>query len=514
MTPATARTLHELLIEAAELSPRSIAVIDVDPHGEPLARSYAELLTRTEDFAAVLGKSGLGAGDRVVVDAVNGAATVAMLMACSMVGAAFIPLSPEVPDDRARQIVELAAPHGYASLDGIDRLGRLTDRTDLGVVCYDWDAEPVVLQRSAAPRQHADPAGDPLGYLIFTSGSTGVPKGVAMPQRATAAFFSATRGMLDPADRVASTAPLQFDFCLLDIGMCLANRATLVAMPRDRLRWPRQLVELLAATGGTRVHAVPSVWRSLLRRQPELLAGLPPLNTVLYTGEPFPPDELALLRQASGARVVNCYGPTECMACSFTDVTDFVGTSATGMPVDGAYPGARIGIVDEDGKPVDEPGRPGQVRFSGPSVFAGYWTPSGRLRSPEAVERPAGEPASLLTGDYGHYGPDGRLYFDGRRDRQVKVSGNRVELAEIEATLTRVAGVDEARVVADTEAGTVTLAAFVAGPAAVEADCLRECADRLPHYMRPTRLICLPRLPKTASGKVDQQRLIQEAAQL
>jgi acyl-CoA synthetase (AMP-forming)/AMP-acid ligase II len=497
-----------------------VAVVEIGATGEPVARTYGELLGRTELFAAALADCGLGRADRIVVDAVNGAAAIAMLMACSMVGAAFVPLTPEVPDERARQIVGLARPHGYVHLTDTGRIDRLTSREDIGVVAFSWDgSDPAPVRRAAADRVETSPGGDPIAYLIFTSGSTGVPKGVAMSQRATSAFFDAIRGLLRPTDRVASTAPLQFDFSLLDIGACLANRSAIVPIPRTLLRWPRQFVGTLAATGSTRVHAVPSVWRPLLRREPHLLADLPPLDAVMFSGESFPPGELAVLHEALPAtRVVNCYGPTECMACSFTDVTGFADGSTAGLPIDGAYPGSSLGIIDDDGVPIDEPGRSGQIRFVGPSVFAGYWTPEGTLCRPPSVRRPAAGPPSLLTGDYAHLGHDGRLYFDGRRDRQVKVAGNRVELVEIEATLSRVPGVDEARIVVETHDGSVSLVAFVAGPAgdgdARAEACRQLCVDRLPQYMRPAKVVHLPYLPKSANGKVDQHRLVQEAAQL
>jgi len=537
--PGSSPALHQLLVDAARLAPESIAVLDLDQAGQPMARSYRQLLARTERFATALTDAGLRPADRVIVDAVNCATGIAMLMACSMVGVTFIPLSPEVPDQRAGQIVRLSRPQGYLQLPGTGRLDRLAEAAELPMtelaiaelaiaeLEFDWAAEPI-LHRTVPGRSSQGRSSQPAGwlaadiaYLIFTSGSTGEPKGVAMSQQATSAFFAGTRGLLRASDRVASTAPLQFDFCLLDIGACLANRCTIVPIPRDRLRWPRQLVSMLRATDSTRVHAVPSAWRPLLRRQPELLATLPPLAAVMYTGEPFPPAELAdLRRHLPDTRVINCYGPTECMACSFTDVTDFVDGSRTGMPVDGSYPGSTLCIVDEQGRRIEEPDRPGQLRFTGPSVFTGYWSPDAELHRPSTVHRPAGEQPSLLTGDYAHYGPDRRLYLDGRRDRQVKVAGNRVELAEIEATLSAVPGVEEARIVVQHRDDAVRLIAFVAGPTAGKGKqdrvraCQRRSVARLPHYMRPARVIELGQLPKNASGKVDQQELAQLAARL
>lgn len=512
--------VHHLLVEAAREAAAAVAVVDITETGSPVERTYRDLLDRTERFASALAECGVSRGDRVVMDAVNSAAAIAMLMACSMRGAAFVPLTHEVPDERARQIVALSRPHTYVHLPVTGRLSRLTSRTGIGAVEFSWDGCKIIASHAEPSREafqltESQPERE-LAYLIFTSGSTGSPKGAAMSQQAISAFFRATRGVLRPTDRVASTAPLHFDFCLLDIGTCLANRCAIVTVPRDSVRWPRRLVAALSAGECTRVHAVPSVWRPLLRRQPQLLADLPPLDAVMFSGEVFPPKELAILHRAlPDTRLVNCYGPTECMACSFTDVTPHVGDPQAEWLIDNAYPGSSLALVTDDGARISEPGHQGQIRFTGPSVFDGYWSADGTALQPPTVRRPASGSPSLLTGDYGHLGEDGRIRFDGRKDRQVKVAGNRVELREIEATLLQVDGIDEVRVVADSSAGLVSLVAFLSGPDddqhAREQACRQACAAELPSYMHPERLVHLPRLPMTANGKVDQQRLVREA---
>lgn len=510
--------LDRLLHDAAERTPAAPAVIELDAHGQPVSCSYADLLTRTQAFAAALCRAGVRPGDRVVVDAPNTANTIAMLLACSTTGASFVPLTDEIPNARARQVIAACAPQVYTHPAGSGRLHQLTERPNqISTVAFGVDGCTV---RAGNDREPTPPlaGADGLAYVIFTSGSTGVPKGVAMPQQASYAFFAATRGLLSAGDRVASTAPLHFDFCLLDIGVCLANGAAIVPVRRDWLRWPRRFVATLRGAECTRVHAVPSVWRPLVRRQPELLRELPPLDAIMYTGEPFPADELAILHEAlPNTRIVNCYGPTECMACSFTDVTPFAdGTGGETAPIDGTYPGSILEIVDERGRVLSTSGASGQLRFTGPSIFAGYWESGAGVRPPESVYERAGSQRSLLTGDFARRGTDGRLRFEGRRDRQVKIAGNRVELSEIESVLGHVSGIEEARVIPLYDGTLTTLVAYVAGPAAdpraQEAACRQACLDRLPPYMRPVRVLLRTELPKGPNGKVDQSRLIHEAA--
>jgi acyl-coenzyme A synthetase/AMP-(fatty) acid ligase len=298
--------------------------------------------------------------------------------------------------------------------------------------------------------------------------------------------------------------------------MCLANRAAIVPVPRSELRWPRRLVATLRDARITRVHAVPSVWRPLLRHEPSRLENLTGLTAIMYSGEPFPGPELAALRSAlPRARLINCYGPTECMACSFTDITDSVDRGEATLPIDGAYPGSSIAIVDEQGRPIERPGQPGEIQFRGPSVFAGYWS-TGSARAPAAgVGVDADGGPTLLTGDFAHWGTDRRLYLEGRRDRQVKVDGNRVELTEIEKTLGSIDGVEQVRVIAVAEEGRIRLTAFVAArdpDGEREAACRHRCGERLPSYMQPSRIVQLRHLPLTTNGKVDQALLVQLAA--
>ena len=188
---------------------------------------------------------------------------------------------------------------------------------------------------------------------------------------------------------MATTSALQFDFCLLDVGLALASGATLIPVPREMLRWPRRLLRFLKESGATQVDGVPSIWRGALRHEPEMVAALTGVRGVLYSGEPFPLAELRLLNELlPQARVTNCFGPTEAMAFSFTELPNPLPPDLDQLPIGFAYPGGEMLLIDEAGRPVDEPGVIGEIHMRGPSLFSGYWSdPEATARSRAGPDR-------------------------------------------------------------------------------------------------------------------------------
>jgi acyl-coenzyme A synthetase/AMP-(fatty) acid ligase len=354
--------------------------------------------------------------------------------------------------------------------------------------------------------------------MIFTSGTTGRPKGVVMSHRGVLAFY---HGMLDvgivtSADRICTTSPLQFDFSLLDIGLALGSGATLIPVPREVLHWPRRLLRFLADTGTTQVNGVPSIWRSMLRHEPARLAELNgQVRGVLFAGEAFLLPELRRLQGLlPQARIVNCFGWTESIAASFTDVPNPLPDDTDVLSVGFAYRGAEMMLLDQTtGSPVKEPGVVGEIYMRGPSLFTGYWDDDEATTAalvPDPFEPRSGQRV-YRSGDLAYRGEEGELYFVGRADFQVQILGNRVELSEIERRLLEFPGVAEATVLVRPRDAGPELAAFVvlaAGVAAIdEGEVARFCQETLPAYMVPKRVFPLDEIPLTANGKTDRQAL-------
>lgn len=505
--------LYRLLMAPLAGNPDHAAVVEADEDGTLHETSYRGLDERVRRYAAVLDGLGLDVGDRVVIEADTSASAVAMLLACARLGLPFVPVSPQTPDTRLRTILRSVGPALHARADGL--AGRDLPEA-AGTARFGPDG--LVVERAPEPavrRRRAVLATD-TAYIVFTSGSTGRPKGVVMSHRAIVTFLRAMRhdGLAGPGDRIATTSPLQFDFALFGIGVALSSGGTLVPVPRTQLDSPRRMVGFLRAAGVTQVHGVPSLWRPVLRHDPDLLYGLVRLRTVVFAGEEFPLPELRRLQETlPGARLVNGYGATESMAASFTDVPDPLPAGQDRLSIGHAHSGAEMTLVDERGGVVTRPGGTGEIYLRSPSLFTGYWNDpdaTAAVLVPDPVEPRHGQKV-LRTGDLARLGADGELYFLGRSDYQVQIRGNRVELGEIEATLTRLPAVTAAAATLVPRAGNpVLLAAVVVDhpeSGLDEAAALAFCARELPAYMVPRAIRTLPALPLTEHGKVDRAEL-------
>ncbi|MFR9800516.1 AMP-binding protein [Streptomyces sp. MS06] len=506
--------MHDFMLAWARVTPDGPAVVEEGADGEPAVLTYRQLEQRVHDYVSVLDGLGLDHEDRVILDSDTSASAIAMFLACSVLSLTFVPVSPETPRRRLLTIVETTRPALYVQAADGQRTGLPED-----VGTGRFGPEGLVVERPPLPRvrHRREPVGTDTAYIIFTSGTTGRPKGVVMSHRGVVSFY---RGMLQHAivgnhDRVATTSPLQFDFSLLDIGLALGSGAAVVPVPRDTLRWPRRFVRFLQDMEVTQVDGVPSIWRSALRHEADGLAALRKLRGVLFCGEDFPFPELRRLQHLlPQARLVNCYGATESMACSFTDVPNPLPDGQEKLSIGFAHPGAEMTLVDESGRVVTEPGVQGEIHLRTPALFTGYWDDpeaTRRARVPDPLNPRSGQPV-LRTGDLAYRGEGGEMYFCGRVDSQVQIRGNRVEIGEVERRVLEYPGITAAAVlVVQRPDREPVLAAFVAmapgetAPKGTELSAF--CAQTLPAYMAPKELHVMDEWPVTAHGKTDRAAL-------
>jgi acyl carrier protein len=261
---------------------------------------------------------------------------------------------------------------------------------------------------------------------------------------------------------------------------------------------------------------LPSLYDVILELVPA--DRLATLRAVIVAGEAVPAG-LASRHRAlvPNAELFNEYGPTEgCVWCSVADIHQLEADAAA--PIGRPIPGAEIRLLTTDLRPAPI-GVLGEIWIGGRGVAAGYHgqpEDTDRVfRSPTATGR-----RMYRSGDLGRYLSDGTIDFLGRRDRQVKIRGHRIETAEIEEVLKRHPAVREAAVLAIPASGAaddpsttsrLALAAFVATSSSDDAivpDELREHVHgRLPAYMTPASVTVVDEIPRLPNGKVDQAAL-------
>ncbi len=501
--------LHEVILRHTVTLPDVVAIL----HGER-RWSYRELRARTEELAAELRRAGAGLEDRILIVAETTPDAIALMTACSVVGAVFTVISPTQPAARIQSIAGELAPTCVLVVSDVEpaslpipaRRLEAASRLDLTGITF----------CGAGNRQRR--IATDLAYILFTSGSTGRPKGIAMSHLAAVAFL---RGLIDSyeisvADRYATTSPLQFDYALLDIGLCLGSGGTLVIPNMAYIRRPALMVLELSALQVKHFSGVPTLWKLMLHHASDEIATLSSLRRIVFAGEHFPPDLIeALYRLLPGVRIFNIYGQSESIACSFTFLPSPLPPALKHLPVGRGHPEVEMLLIDDSGALVTAPGVAGELVLRGEILFSGYWSNpeetqrklTGHPLRPELPER------VFRTGDICYTDADGTFYFIGRTDNQIKVNGNRVELEDVEMALARHAEVAEACVVAISDNERTVLRAFVVGrsqrPAEELAGSLRDhLCGLLPSYMRPKHIHVVERIPLTANGKSDRRALV------
>ncbi|WP_109509636.1 amino acid adenylation domain-containing protein [Nocardioides speluncae] len=450
---------------------------------EALAAKAGGVAERVADLA--------GPGSDGVVGLVldHGAEMVAGMLGTLASGRAYAPLDPTYPAQRLGQMIERAGIEVLLCSDGVDLPPEIQDRCRVQRL----GAVPVADYRptDVAP---TDPA-----YALFTSGSTGRPKGV-LHTHATVLHGLGnhrTNFALTAADRTSVLTSFSFDMSVTDLYSALLTGAA--ACPHDiRAHGVAGLAQVLAATGVTVYHSTPTVFRLLVSTLGERV--LETVRAVVLGGEPVTGADLAAAAAhlAPGSVFVNGYGATE---ASFV-VQDHLRLDGPVAATPGALPvGRPLAGYDIE---LDRAGADGV----GEVIVVSEHLARGYVGDPEeTAARFSPDGRRYRTGDLARWLPDGRLALHGRADDQLKVRGNRLEPAEVEAVLEQHPGVRHAVVCLDDPTGRL-LGLVQPDPAAAAPDpaALRDwVGERLPAFAVPDLVHLLPELPLTSTGKLDRR---------
>ncbi len=343
---------------------------------------------------------------------------------------AYLPLTPDYPDERLRHMIGDARVRVVVAQDAL--LDRLSELVPAGTTIVPLGAVPSPTAATGTATAGLRP--DHLAYVIYTSGSTGKPKGVMIEHRSIVSQMRWLRATyrLDGTVILQKT-PMSFDAAQWEI-LAPACGATVVAGTPGMHRDPEQIIEAIRRYGVTTLQCVPTLLRALI--DTEELSTCLSLRQVFTGGEALSTALAAsCLATLPDCELVNLYGPTECTINSSSFPVDPVAvddsqpTVSIGRPVDGTD----YRILRPDGTPVGI-GEVGELHIGGVQVARGY------LHQPDlTAERFVTDPATgarlFRTGDLAAWNADGTVQFVGRADNQVKLRGFRIELDEIRLTV-------------------------------------------------------------------------------
>jgi acyl-CoA ligase (AMP-forming) (exosortase A-associated) len=511
--------VHDLIFQAARRTPAAEALV----HG-PHRLTYAALAEAVTRAAGALLDCGAGRRERVAVYLEKRVENVVAMFGAACAGAVFVPVNPLLKPEQLAYI--LADCHVRVLVTSPERLALLGAvlpqcpalRTIIvtgaaaglaapdGVALVGWEQ---ALAAAGTLPAHATIDAD-MAAILYTSGSTGKPKGVVLSHRNLVAGARSVAAYLEntAADRILAVLPLSFDYGLSQLTTAFHAGAAVVLM---NYLFPRDIVKAVAEERITGLAAVPPLWIQLVQQQ------WPAQSTLRYltnSGGAMPRTTLQSLRAAlPDASVFLMYGLTEAFRSTYLPPSEL---DARPDSIGRAIPNAEVMVVRADGTPCDA-NEPGELVHRGALVSLGYWNDAAKTA--ERFRAAPGQDAALplaelavWSGDTVRRDDDGFLYFIGRSDDMIKVSGYRVSPTEVEEVLhaTRLAAEVAAFGVPHPALGQaiVVIAVAPAGGALTPALLAKECQRRLPGYMVPSHIaVQADALPRNPNGKIDRKLL-------
>ena len=504
--------LAKAVWQHSQKTPDAVAIVY---QGQSL--SYAQFADRARRVAQRLAQSPDGSNRankpiKVGVLASRGMdAAVAILGAC-WAGAAFVPMGLKLPPDK---ILAIMAACEFSALI-VDNEGDKLLTDEVLAACptlvirvgpeawTDVLADPLAFHFQEPAPMNADD----LAYVIFTSGTTGAPKGVMIAAGSVRNYIQtvAQKLNLQSTDRALETCEITFDVSVHNMFATWQVGATVFILPANLVM---NAVKFAQAEQLTVWNSVPSLVGLLQQIKVLAPGGLPALRLSVFGGEALPQSAARQWQEvAPNSAIVNLYGPTEatvfCLVKVFAPnapITSGRGFVSIGSPLGGC----EAMVVDAAGKELPD-GTPGELVIGGVQLAQGY------LGAPElsAKKFPVfNEKRWYLTGDSAIRDAAGEFHFLGRMDNQIKVSGYRIELEEIDIALRLVSGRDLVGAVAWPIVDGVVkgIVGFIAGAAMDDAELISGLKQALQPYMVPQRVIALAHMPLNASGKVDRKAL-------
>ncbi len=493
-----------MLEAAARKFPDHIAL--EDNNGE---LTYTQLRAEARSVATALLRMGVKRGQPVAVYLPKSNASVVSFYAALYCGVPYSPLDFTAPAERIRRTLDnLQPPVLITDEEGRSKLADLSlescvvvDYVNLAVEAEDETA----VNTAMIDTIDTDPA-----YIMYTSGSTGVPKGVVIPHR----------GVLDYAEYIADTYSItnetvmglqsgfHFDNSVFDLYASVLKGAKVLIIPEILFMYPIKLMEFVKEKQVTCVFWVPTVMNSVANCGVLETMELPDLKTVVFAGEVMPNRQLNMWRKAlPDCLYSNLYGPTEITVDCTCYMVDREFADNDPLPIGYERHNMRVLILRDDGTEASV-GETGELCVIGSQLALGYWN------APEETAKAfTANPLNKAfyeelyhTGDLAYKEADGLIQYVGRKDSQIKLRGNRIEMGDIENAARTIAGLTNACAVFDAPNEQIVL--FVETKEKLNKRMVNlELGKQIPKYMLPGKVVCMEEFPLNANRKIDRVAL-------
>ncbi|USD27189.1 amino acid adenylation domain-containing protein [Pseudoalteromonas sp. SCSIO 43201] len=469
-----------------------IAIVD-----QSGAYSYQMLQALVKQYSALIQTQSLEANCFIGVYCHRSVHMVAAMLAILHSGHAYLPLDPNYPTARIAHMV-----------DDSDTQLILCDPVLLEH-CQSFDVTVQCLQANFDVNTEKNlPAvgitANSLAYIIYTSGSTGKPKGVTISHFALRNFLYAMQETfaLDEHTSALAITSISFDIHVLELYLPLLVGGTVHLATNAQSKDPQQLQSLINRAGVNFIQATPSSLNMLKSFNVQLHE-----NTTVLSGGEALPLELKQYLNIQAVALWNMYGPTETTVWSSVASLGHDDDIHLGKPI----ANTQFYVVNQQLQLVPR-GVTGELLIAGDGLANGYLNQAQQTSDKFiSFAHDQGHISAYKTGDLVKIDSCDRLIYQGRIDQQIKLNGFRIEISEIENTISQYPDIDAAAIVLSQ---TEKLSAFIVLKPNTEINlvALRQyIAERLPYFMQPAEITTLPQLPLTPNGKTDKLALTKQS---
>ncbi len=479
INPVEEPLLNKLFEKQVEQSRDKIALTAED--GE---FTYDELNRKANRIANALIKRGVEVEDRIMFILKRDSRLVAAMLGIVKAGCAFIPVDPEYPEERIKQVLEDSDAKYIITKENLPNA---------------LDVDELLLEENEE-NPNPELTSESLCYLIYTSGSTGKPKGVMLTHGGITNYVSPDpqnipiHALVTRASKMISISTVSFIVFLREMFATIMNGMPVVIANEEQAVNPIKLAELFEKTGADAFGGTPTRLLKYLELG-EIQKIVAECNVLIVGGETFPPQLYTVLSKYTNAEIYNSYGPTEITIASH-------GKLITSEDISAGEPLLNVTdeIMDMDANPLPY-NVVGELYVAGAGVARGYWNNEELTKERFVMHNGL---RYYNTGDLAKRDSTGELYVLGRMDSQIKLRGLRIELGEIENAVRECDGVKAAFALVKTVHDTEHICAYFTEDQEVDVSDLRNAlVDKLPAYMVPSYFVRMDTFPMTPNGKTD-----------
>ena len=491
-TPYLKLCVDQAVDQMAELIPEAPAIRS---HG--VVTTYGELKKRSDALAGQLQRSGARKGDFIGLSGRRDSDLVAGMLGILKAGCAYVPVLSSFPEARLRYMLEIS---------GAKLL--LCDPCTYPELPDELPCPKLVMTREETPFTPVEGRSveDDI-HILFTSGTTGQPKGAVLPHRAIMNLLTNVERMFETAQGdILCASGVIFDTFITETLLAFCMGKCAVMADEEEMMLPWRIAELIENNGVEIIQLTPSRLQMCLGTE-AFVKILPRIKVLFSCGEVLTRQLLDSLKEAGAQKIFNLYGPTE----TAVYITGIDMTHRDKIVVGKAFTNCRLYVLDENLKPVMPMAR-GELYIGGECLSRGYVNRPDLTK--EAYLPDPFFPGEIMykSGDIVRLMPDRGVEFVGRRDLQVKLNGQRIELDEITGQIIQSGQVGEAAVIAVRKPDfSMELRAFVtprSEESQVDLEKIKKyLRTQLPSYMVPSSFSVVTEIPKTATGKNDRRAL-------